>query len=50
MRILKSMEETYLARAAEFARKVFTESEDAESGDLVRWLVLEIRSKRFYLP
>ena len=50
MRILKSMEEMYLVRAAEFVGKVFTESEDAESGDLVRRLVLEVRSKRFYLP
>ena len=50
MRIIKFMEEKYLMPAAELVQKVFTESEDAESGDLVRRLVLEIRSKRFYLP
>ena len=50
MRIVKSMEEKYLLRAAELVQKVFTESEDAESGALVRRLVEEIRSKRFYLP
>ena len=50
MRIIKSMEEKYLTQATEFVGRVFTESEDAESGDLVRRLVEEIRSKRFYLP
>ena len=50
MRIIKSMEEKYLMPAAELVQKVFTESEDAESGALVHRLVLEIRSKRFYLP
>ena len=50
MRTIKAIEEKYLAPAAEFVGKVFTESEGAESGDLVRRLVLEIRSKRFYLP
>ena len=50
MRTIKAIEEKYLDRAAEFVGKVFTQSEGAESGDLVRRLVLEIRSKRFYLP
>ena len=50
MRTIKAIEGKYLAPAAEFVGKVFTESEGAESGDLVRRLVLEIRSKRFYLP
>ena len=50
MRIIKSMEEKYLMPAAELVQKVFAESEDAESGALVRRLVEEIRSKRFYLP
>ena len=50
MRIIKSMEEKYLTQASEFVGRVFTESEDAESGDLVRRLVDEIRSKRFYVP
>ena len=50
MRIIKSMEEKYLIPAAELVQQVFAESEDAESGALVRRLVEEIRSKRFYLP
>ena len=50
MRTIKVIGETYLAPAAEFVWKVFAQSEGAQSGDLVRRLVLEIRSKRFYLP
>ena len=34
MRTIKAIEEKYLDRAADFVRKVFTESEDAESGGL----------------
>ena len=50
MRIIKSMEEKYLVPAAELVEAVFTASESAENGALVRRLVEEIRSKRFYLP
>ena len=50
MRTIKSSEEKYLLPAAELVQKVFTESEDAQSGALVRRLVEEIRSKRFYVP
>lgn len=50
MRTIKSIEEKYLLPAAELVQKVFTESEDAQSGALVRRLVEEIRSKRFYVP
>ena len=50
MRIIKSMEDKYLVPALELVEKVFTESECAENGKLVRSLVEEIRSKRFYLP
>ena len=50
MRIIKSMEETYKLPALELVETVFTASEGAESGRLVRSLVEEIRSKRFYLP
>ena len=50
MRIIKSMEEKYLLPSLELVEKVFTESECAENGKLVRSLVEEIRSKRFYLP
>ncbi len=50
MRIIKSMEEKYLVPALELVETVFTEHSDAEEGKLVRSLVEEIRSKRFYLP
>lgn len=49
-RMIKSMEEKYLIPALELVERVFTESENAENGKLVRSLVEEIRSKRFYLP
>ena len=50
MRIIKAMEEKYLLPSRELVEAVFTASEDAESGKLVRSLVGEIRSKRFYVP
>ena len=50
MRIIKAMEEKYLIPAAQLVQTVFTESECAENGKLVRSLVEEIRSKRFYDP
>ena len=50
MRIIKSMEEKYLLLALELVEAVFTASESAEDGALVRRLVEEIRSKRWYLP
>lgn len=50
MRIVKSMEDKYLLPSLELVEKVFTESECEENGKLVRSLVEEIRSKRFYLP
>ena len=50
MRIVKSMEEKLLLPSLELVEKVFTESECEENGKLVRSLVEEIRSKRFYLP
>ena len=49
-RIIKSMEEKYRLPALELVEKVFTDSECAENGRLVRSLVEEIRGKRFYLP
>ena len=50
MRIIKSMEEKYRIPALELVETVFTEHSDAEEGKMVRSLVEEIRSKRFYLP
>ena len=50
MRSIKSMEEKYLLPSLELVETVFTAHADAEEGKLVRSLVEEIRSKRFYLP
>ena len=50
MRVIKSMEDKYLLPSLELVEQVFTDSECAENGKLVRSLVEEIRSKRFYLP
>lgn len=44
------MEDKYLKESAELVKKVFTESEDEESGNLVKRLVEEIRSKKYYMP
>ena len=49
-RIIKSMEEKYRIPALELVETVFTEHSDAQEGKLVRTLVEEIRTKRFYLP
>lgn len=49
-RIIKSMDEKHKKEALDFVENVFTASEGAESGKLVRNLVEEIRGKRFYLP
>ena len=49
-RIIKSMEDRYLQSSLELVETVFTEYDSAEEGKLVRRLVEEIRSKRFYLP
>ena len=49
-RIMKSMEEKYLLPSLELVETVFTEYDCAAEGKLVRSLVEEIRSKRFYIP
>ena len=49
-KVIQSIEEKYLLPALELVEKVFTESECEENGRLVRSLVEEIRSKRFYVP
>ena len=49
-RIIKSIEEKYLIPSLNLVESVFTAHENAEEGKLVRSLVEEIRSKRFYLP
>ena len=50
MRTIKTIEEKYLATTLDLVEQVFTAHSDAEEGALVRALVEEIRSKRFYLP
>lgn len=49
-RTIKPMEEKYLTSSLELVEKVFTEHENAEEGKLVRSLVEEIRSKKYYVP
>ena len=49
-RIIKSMTKEYEMKALDMVQTVFTEYSDAEEGSLVRSLVEEIRSKRFYVP
>ena len=49
-RIIKSAAKDYGEESLDLVETVFTESEGEESGKLVRRLVEEIRSKRFYLP
>lgn len=49
-RIIKSMEEKYLVPSLDLVEAVFTDHENAAEGRLVRTLVEEIHSKRFYLP
>ena len=50
MRTVKTIEEKYLNPTLDLVEQVFTTHSDAEEGALVRALVEEIRSKRFYLP
>ena len=49
-RIIRTVRADELEKSALFVKKVFTESEDEESGALVGNLVREIRSKKYYLP
>ena len=50
MRTIKPIEEKYLIPVLDLVEAVFTAHANAEEGRLVRSLVEEIRSKRFYLP
>lgn len=49
-RTILSMSDRYLQPSLELVQQVFTEHESAEEGALVRRLVEEIRSKKYYLP
>lgn len=49
-RIIKSMEHKYLRPSLELVEDVFTKYKNQEEGKVVRQLVEEIRSKKYYLP
>lgn len=49
-RIIHSMEPRYLLPALDLVKDVFTHSESAGEGLMVRQLVEEIRSKAYYVP
>jgi predicted N-acetyltransferase YhbS len=48
-RIIKTIENKYLVPSLELVEDVFTKHSDAEEGALVRRLVEEIRSKKYYV-
>lgn len=47
---IRSMTSAYLNESLDFVQRVFTEHESEQEGKMVRALVEEIRSKRFYMP
>ena len=47
LRIIRPVLEEEKNATLDFVERVFTESEDAESGRVVRRLVAEIRSKKY---
>ena len=49
-RIIKSMEDKYLTSSLELVEDVFAKYQNAEEGALVRSLVEEMRSKKYYVP
>ena len=49
-RIIKSMENKYLSPSLDLVEDVFAKYKNAEEGKVVRQLVKEIRSKKYYLP
>ncbi len=49
-RIIRAVNQSDLERSLDFVEKVFTDSENAENGRLVRRLLAEIRSKKYYIP
>lgn len=50
MRTIKNIDEKHFIEALNFVEKVFTEYENEKEGKLVRNLVEEIRSKKYYVP
>lgn len=49
-RFIKATTKDKLTESLNFVEKVFTDSENEKEGKLVRNLVAEIRSKKYYLP
>lgn len=49
-RIIKSMENKYILSSLDMVEHVFAEYDSPEEGMLVRQLVEEIRSKKYYIP
>ena len=50
IRVIKCMDEKHRRESLDFVESVFTASEGEENGKVVRKLVEEIRSKKYYLP
>ena len=50
LRIIKSIDEKQYEESLDFVKQVFTDSEGKESGELVKNLVIEIRSYHYYIP
>jgi len=49
-RLIKSMESKYLSLSSELVEAVFTAHENEKEGKVVRSLVEEIRTMRYYVP
>lgn len=49
-RTIKKVEGDYINKSSELVEKVFTDHQDEKEGKLVRALVEEIRSKKYYVP
>lgn len=49
-RMIKSMEKQYLLQSLELVEDVFAKQDGVEEGKVVRQLVEEIRSKKYYVP
>ena len=49
-RIIRTVKQEELNISLDFVEKVFTDSETAKNGKIVRNLLAEIRSKKYYIP
>jgi hypothetical protein len=50
MRTIKCVDEKHKAEALDLVQQVFTDHENETEGKMVRSLVEEIRSKKYYVP